>query len=93
MSQICDLGGDTDTNCCIVGAVIGPLIGVSNFGKELNKMIELIPSGRAIYSVAMILLFVIYLNKSNKEENLVKNDKYFLKQILIMLYGNIELEL
>ena len=93
MSQICDLGGDTDTNCCIVGAVIGPLIGVSNFGKELNKMIELIPTDRAIYSVAMILLFVIYLNKSNKDENLVKNDKYFLKQILIMLYGNIELEL
>ena len=92
MNQICDLGGDTDTNCCIVGAVIGPLIGMSNFGKEFNTMLELIPTDRAIYSVAMILLFVIYLNKSNKDENLVKDDKYFLKQILTMIYGDIELD-
>ena len=41
MCEICDKGGDTDTNCCIVGAVLGPLIGMSNFGKEFNKMIEL----------------------------------------------------
>ena len=92
MNQICDLGGDTDTNCCIVGAVIGPLIGMNNFGKELNKMIELIPPDRALYSVSMILLFIIYLKKSNKNENLVKDDKYFLKQILTMLYGDIELD-
>jgi len=92
MNQICDLGGDTDTNCCIVGAVIGPLIGIKYFGKELNDMIELIPPNRAIYSVAMILLFVIYLNKSNKDDNLVNNDKYFLKQILTMIYGDIELD-
>jgi hypothetical protein len=92
MNQICDLGGDTDTNCCIVGGVIGPLIGMNNFGKELNTMIETIPPNRAIYSVSMILLFVIYLNKSNKDENLIKNDKYFLKQILTMLYGDIELD-
>ena len=92
MNQICDLGGDTDTNCCIVGAVIGPLIGIKYFGKELNDMIELIPPNRAIYSVSIILLFVIYLNKSNKDDNLVNNDKYFLKQILTMIYGDIELD-
>ena len=92
MNQICELGGDTDTNCCIVGAVIGPLIGMSNFGKEYDKMIGLIPPDRAIYSVAMILLFVIYLKKSNKDESLVENKKYFLKQILTMIYGNIELD-
>ena len=92
MNQICDLGGDTDTNCCIVGGVIGPLIGMNNFGKELNIMIELIPPNRAIYSVAMIMLFVIYLNKSNRDENLIKNDKYFLKQIFTMLYGDIDLD-
>ena len=93
MEQICDLGGDTDTNCCIVGAVIGPLIGMGNFGNEFNKMIELIPPNRAIYSVSMILLFIIYLKKSNKDENLVKDDKYFLKQILTMLYGNVDTNL
>ena len=92
MNQICDLGGDTDTNCCIVGAVIGPLIGMNNFGKELRTMIELIPPDRGIYSVSMILLFIIYLKKSNKDENLVKDNKYFLKQILTMLYGDIDLD-
>ena len=92
MNQICDLGGDTDTNCCIVGAVIGPLIGMNNFGKELNKMIELIPPDRALYSVSLILLFIIYLKKSNEDENVVKDDKYFLKQILTLLYGDIELD-
>ena len=65
---------------------------MNNFGKEFNKMIELIPPNRAIYSVPTILLFVIYLNKSNKDENLVKNDKYFLKQIFTMLYGDIDLD-
>ena len=93
MNQICDLGGDTDTNCCIVGAVIGPLIGMGNFGEEFNKMIELIPPNRAIYSVSMILLFVIYLYKSNKDENLIKDNKYFLRQILTMLYGTIDTNL
>ena len=90
MNLICDLGGDTDTNCCIVGGVIGPLIGMNNFGKELNTMIEIIPPNRAIYSVSMILLFVIYLYKSNKDENLIKDNKYFLRQILTMLYGTID---
>ena len=85
MNQICDLGGDTDTNCCIVGGVIGPLIGMNDFGIEFDRMIELIPPNRAIYSVSMILLFVIYLNKSNKDENLIQDNKYFLRQILISI--------
>ena len=34
MNQICDYGGDTDTNCAIVGTVIGPLIGYKNFSKD-----------------------------------------------------------
>ena len=91
MNQICNIGGDTDTNCCIVGAVIGPLIGMKYFGKELNTMIELIPPGREIYSVALIVLFVIYLKKSNRDSNLIQNDKYFSQQILTMLYGDIDL--
>ena len=73
MNQICDLGGDTDTNCCIVGAVIGPLIGMANFGNELFKVIELIPPYRAIYSVAFALLFVIYLKKSNEDEKFISD--------------------
>lgn len=37
MFDICNLGGDTDTNCCIVGGVIGPLIGLNNFGNYEDK--------------------------------------------------------
>jgi len=92
MNQICNLGGDTDTNCCIVATVIGPIIGMSKFGNEFNKMIELIPPKRGIFSVAMILLFVIYLKKSNRDNKLVENNKYFLEQLLTMLYGDIELD-
>ena len=92
MNQICDLGGDTDTNCCIVGAVIGPLIGMSNFGKEFYQMIEVIPPGRAIFSASLVVLLIIYLKKSNKDDNLVNNDKYFLQQLLTMLYGDIKLD-
>ena len=92
MNQICDLGGDTDTNCCIVGTVIGPLIGMSYFGSKFNIMLELIPPNRAIYSVALAFLFVLYLKKSNEDDSLVKNDKYFLQQILTMIYGDIELD-
>lgn len=92
MNQICDLGGDTDTNCCIVGAVIGPLIGMSNFGKHLTEMFELIPPNRSIYSVALVVLFIIYLKKSNSDNKYIENNKYFLEQILTMLYGDIELD-
>lgn len=38
MNQICSFGGDTDTNCAIVGKVIGPFIGFKNFGeREFQK--------------------------------------------------------
>ena len=92
MYKICDLGGDTDTNCCIVGTVIGPLIGMSYFGSKLNSMLELIPPKRAIYSVSLAYLLVIYLKKSNEDNNLLKNDKYFLQQILTMIYGDIKID-
>ena len=91
MNKICELGGDTDTNCCIVGAVIGPLIGLSGFQDYFIQMINVIPPHRAIYSVALAVLFVIYLKKSTYDNNLVLNDKYFLQQILTMLYGDIDL--
>jgi len=91
MDQICNIGGDTDTNCCIVGGVIGPLIGMNNFGKEFNAMIELIPPYRELYSVALIVLFVIYLKRSNRDNNLINHDRYFLQQILTMYYSDIDL--
>ena len=91
MNMICNLGGDTDTNCCIVGAVIGPLIGMNYFGYEFKQMLDVIPPNRPIYSIHMAILFVLYLYKSNRESKLLTNDKYFLQQLLTMIYGNIDL--
>ena len=91
MEHICNLGGDTDTNCCIVGAIIGPLIGMNNFGENFKEMLNLIPINRPIYCAPMAVLLVIYLKKSNRDNNLIQNDKYFLQQLLTLLYGSIDL--
>ena len=92
MKEICDLGGDTDTNCCIVGGVFGPIFGMQNFGKNFKITLELIPPNRDIYSIALMVPYILYLEKSNKDDELIKNEKYFLKTILTLLYDNIDLD-
>ena len=89
--EICNLGGDTDTNACIVGAVIGPLIGFSKF-VDFDKIIDVIPPHRAIYSIALMYLFVKYLKQSNRDNKLIKNNRYFLKTILDLLYDEVDIE-
>ena len=93
MKEICDLGGDTDTNCCIVGGIIGPIFGMQNFGPNFQKSLGLIPQNRDMYSIAIMVLYIIYLDKSNKEDELIKNERYFLKTILTLLYDEIDIDL
>ena len=73
---ICNLGGDTDTNCCIVGGVIGALIGVDNLGKDyLDPHLNFVPidsEGKArrsfVYSPAILAFYSIKLfGLMNKE--------------------------
>ena len=92
MNEICDLGGDTDTNCCIVGGIIGPIFGIENFGKNFKTTLELIPQNRDIYSMALMIPYILYLEKSNKNDELIKNEKYFLQTILTLLYYKIDLD-
>ena len=92
MKEICDLGGDTDTNCCIVGGIIGPIFGMQNFGPNFQISLGLIPKNRDIYSIPLMLLYIIYLDKSNKNDDLIKNERYFLKTILTLLYDEIDLD-
>ena len=64
MCEICDLGGDTDTNCAIVGTMIGPLIGYKNFKKELfDKFIKFYPEKRTQYTSAFMYIYVNYLEE------------------------------
>ena len=100
MCDICDLGGDTDTNCAIVGTLIGPLIGYKNFKKELfDKFIKYIPKKRSQFNSAFMYIYVNYLeeqfiSKKNEinEEN-KKNDsnkrkfKYTTKKKLEEFFG------
>ena len=37
MYQIIQLGGDTDTNACIAGGLMGALVGISNLPSDMVK--------------------------------------------------------
>ena len=72
MCEVCDFGGDTDTNCAIVGAMIGPLIGYKNFKKQyFDKFITFIPEKRSQFNSAFMYIYVSYL----EEKLLTKGDK------------------
>ena len=63
MNQICNYGGDTDTNAAIVGQVLGPLIGAKNFNKnDVKLVLEYVQPQRFEYSAAFIYYFVEYLD-------------------------------
>ncbi len=71
MCKVCDFGGDTDTNCAIVGAMVGPLIGYKNFNsKYFNRFIRFIPEERSQFNSAFMYIYVNCL-----EEKFLKNKK------------------
>ena len=92
MDEICNFGGDTDTNACIVGCVIGPLVGMKNFGDKFDKVISLIPKNRAIYSILLMVPYVFYLKYSNRNDKFIKDVHYFLRTILTLIYDTFDLD-
>ena len=80
MEEICDFGGDTDTNCAIVGTLIGPLIGYKNFDRDLFTIfIKFFPKKRIQYTSAFMYEYVDflenkYLNINNNKNQIIKND-------------------
>ena len=101
MCEICDYGGDTDTNCAIVGTLIGPLIGYKNFKPEFFKtLINFIPYRRSQFNSAFMYIYVNYLEeqfilkKSELKEDNQKMDsseskifKYTTKKKLEEFFG------
>ena len=78
MCDVCDYGGDTDTNCAIVGTMIGALIGYKNFRTDLfNKFIKYIPSKRSQFNSAFIYLYVNFLEEKilKIDNNQIQNNK------------------
>ena len=62
--QICDFGGDTDTNSAIVGTLFGPLIGYKNFGdKYFSRLFSFIPNERTEFISSFMVIYVDYLEK------------------------------
>ena len=92
LDQICNLGGDTDTNACIVGGVIGPMIGLKNFGENFDKVLKLNPPNRALFSISLMVHYIIYLKQSSRNNQLIKDERVFLKTILTMLYDEIDID-
>ena len=77
MCDVCDFGGDTDTNCAIVGTMIGPLIGYEKFNKFcFDIFINFIPRVRCQYNAAFMYIYVNYLDEKFIYENIIwKNRK------------------
>ena len=94
IQEICDYGGDTDTNSSIVGTVIGPMIGYLNFtnDKLFQNLINFFEPNRILYTSSLIYFFIEYLdNCFNKNKignnNMIKFNT--LKTILDMITENI----
>ena len=74
--EICDFGGDTDTNSAIVGTMVGPLIGYNNFGeKYFSRFFNFIPTKRTEFISSFMVIYVSFLEKKYfNNENY--SDKY-----------------
>lgn len=76
MCNICDLGGDTDTNCAIVGTMIGPLIGYKNFNNNyFDKFIRFIPEKRCQFNSAFMYIYVDLLERVLLKKDLILKEK------------------
>ena len=78
INEICNFGGDTDTNCAIVSTVIGPIIGFDNFGDDLKILLKCVPNDRIQYTNSLIYYYVDFLDKNkeqlNENDNVSDND-------------------
>jgi hypothetical protein len=77
MCDVCDRGGDTDTNCAIVGTMIGPLIGYKNFKPDLfSRFINFVPKRRSQFNSAFAYVYVNYLEEKllNKDNQKIENN-------------------
>ena len=67
--------------------MIGPLIGYNVFKDDLNYMLKL---GRKMYYPIFMVLYLDYLEKSMKNNELIYNRKNFIKMIATIIYGRID---
>jgi ADP-ribosylglycohydrolase len=89
MNEICNIGGDTDTNCAIVGCVIGPLLGYINFGSDFNIFLNAVSEERFMYSSSMMFYFVRFLEETKSNSNQIESEiRYNYYKMLLNLLNN-----
>ncbi len=95
--DICDFGGDTDTNAAIVGMVIGPLIGLENLDKKYFEVfLNFYSKKRVIYTNVLMYYYVEFLNNIHNLKYKRKDEKYnsvsfnFIEMILNVLNNEID---
>ena len=96
IEEICDLGGDTDTNGAIVGTLIGPIIGYKNFYDKNNKkeknlfktFLKFFDKNRIIYTSSLMYYYVDFLEKNCKNldnKSLKINSEYNVLNLFLYL--------
>ena len=98
IEEICDLGGDTDTNGAIVGTLIGPIIGYKNFYDKNDKketdlfetFLKFFNKNRIIYTSSLMYYYVDFLEKNcknlyNNSHMKINNEYYVLNLFLNLL--------
>ena len=91
MTEICTFGGDTDTNAAIVGIVIGPLIGFSNFGDKLKMIFEVVAPDRYMFPPCLMVVYIYKLIESNNK-GIMENDANYLKMLLTFIFLDFKLD-
>ena len=99
IEEICDLGGDTDTNGAIVGTLIGPIIGYKNFYDKNNKkeknlfetFLKFFDKNRIIYTSSLMYYYVDFLEKNCKNldnKSKIINSEYNVLNLFLDLLTN-----
>ena len=89
--EICNLGGDADTNAAIVLAVIGPLVGLQKFGKKFYTVFNVLSIDRYMFSPCLMVLFVYHLLESLNVGKVIHKN-LFAKTIMTFLLLKFELK-
>ncbi len=102
IEEICDLGGDTDTNGAIVGTLIGPIIGYKNFYDKNDKketdlfetFLKFFNKNRIIYTSSLMYYYIDFLEKNcknlyNKSQKKINSEYNVLNLFLNLLNKNI----
>ena len=72
--DICNFGGDTETNSAIVGMIIGPLIGMENFDKKyFDIFLNYYSAERLIYTNVFMYFYANYLLEMAKYPAYIEN--------------------